>query len=303
MKHAKELKIGLFVVVIMVASFFLINYLRGEDIFNKEYEVVGRYPNVEGLVASSPVFVKGFKAGKVLEVKYLTESEEFEVICSIANEFQVPEDSKMVIYAIDIMGTRGVRIDYGQSKTPAQDGASLTSEYEQGLLDGLGASIQPLLSKVGDTLDSLSLVVSGVNAMLSEENVKHINHTLASLDKTMANVNGIAKTINGKSDELDKFVNDLAVFSGKLEGIAAKVDDTVAGVNGVVGQLNESDIKGLVASFKELVENVNDPDGSINKLMKDDSVYNSVDSLLNDVNILVKKIQENPKKYLKISVF
>ena len=51
MKHAKELKIGLFVVVIMVASFFLINYLRGEDIFNKEYEVVGRYPNVEGLVA------------------------------------------------------------------------------------------------------------------------------------------------------------------------------------------------------------------------------------------------------------
>ncbi len=27
MKHAKELKIGLFIVVIMVASFFLINYL------------------------------------------------------------------------------------------------------------------------------------------------------------------------------------------------------------------------------------------------------------------------------------
>ena len=37
MKHAKELKIGLFVVVIMVASFLLINYIRGEDIFNKEY--------------------------------------------------------------------------------------------------------------------------------------------------------------------------------------------------------------------------------------------------------------------------
>ena len=63
MKHAKELKRGLFVVVIMVASFLLLNYLRGEDIFNKEYEVVGRYPIVEGLVASSPVFVKGFKAG------------------------------------------------------------------------------------------------------------------------------------------------------------------------------------------------------------------------------------------------
>ena len=53
----------------------------------------------------------------------------------------------------------------------------------------------------------------------------------------------------------------------------------------------------------ELLDNVNDPDGSIGKLLKDDSVYNSVDSLLLDLNVLVNKIQENPKKYLKISVF
>ena len=303
MKYAKELKIGIFIVVILVASFFLINYLRGEDIFNKEYEVIGKYANVEGLVVSAPVYVKGYKAGKVSEVNYLTESGEFEVICSIANEFKFPADSKMIIYAIDIMGTRGVRIDFGDSQDYAEDGANLTSEYEQGLLDGLGASIQPLLAKVGNTLDSLSLVVSGMNNMLSDENVKHINRTIANLDRTMSNVNGIARTINGKSAELNAFVENLSTFSGKLEGIAVKVDSTVSGVNGVVGQLNESDLQGLINSFRNLVDNINDPDGTINKLMKEDSVYNSVDSLLNDVNVLVKKIQENPKKYLKISVF
>lgn len=303
MKHAKELKIGIFVIVILTASFFLINYLRGEDIFNNEYEVVGVYGNVEGLVASAPVYVKGYKAGKVSEVNYLTAEGKFEVVCSIANEFQFPEDSKMTIYAVDIMGSRGVRIDFGESEQVAQDGARLDAVYEQGLLDGLGASIQPLIAKVENTLDSLSLMVSGVNSMLTEANVKHVSRTLANLERTMANVNGITRTIRGKSAELETFVENLAAFSGKLEGIAAKVDTTVAGVTGVVDQLNESDIKGLVASFKCLVENINDPDGTLNKLMKDDSVYNSVDSLLNDVNILVKKIQENPKKYLKISVF
>ena len=303
MKHAKELKIGIFVIVILTASFFLINYLRGEDIFNNEYDVVGVYGNVEGLVASAPVYVKGYKAGKVSEVNYLTAEGKFEVVCSIANEFQFPEDSKMTIYAVDIMGSRGVRIDFGESEQVAQDGARLDAVYEQGLLDGLGASIQPLIAKVENTLDSLSLMVSGVNSMLTEANVKHVSRTLANLERTMANVNGITRTIRGKSAELETFVENLAAFSGKLEGIAAKVDTTVAGVTGVVDQLNESDIKGLVTSFKSLVENINDPDGSLNKLMKDDSVYNSVDSLLNDVNILVKKIQENPKKYLKISVF
>lgn len=303
MKHAKELKIGIFVVVILTASFFLINYLRGEDIFNNEYEVTGTYDNVEGLVASAPVFIKGYKAGKVSEVNYDTSDGRFRVVCSIANEFQFPEDSKMTIYAVDIMGGKGVRIDFGQSDQMAQDGADLATGFEQGLLDGLGSSLQPLLAKVGNTLDSLTLIVSGVNEMLSETNMNHINRTLSNLERTMVNVNGITRTIKGKSAELENFMNNLSEFSGKLEGIAAKIDTTVDGVNGVVGQLNESDIKGLVSSFKSLVENINDPDGTINKLMKDDSVYNSVDSLLNDVNVLVNKIQENPKKYLKISVF
>ena len=303
MKHTKELKIGIFVIVILTASFFLINYLRGEDIFDNEYDLVGRFDNVEGLVASAPVYIKGYKAGKVSEVNYITETGRFEVVCSISNDFQIPADSRMLIYAVDIMGTKGVKLDLGQSGQDAQDGDVLESGFEPGLLDGLGASIQPLMAKVGNTLDSLSVLVSGVNGILTESNVRNIERTLSSLHSTMANVRSITAVIDGKSSELDAFVTNLAAFSGKFEGIAEKIDSTMTGVNSVVGQLDESDLKGLVTSFKSLVENINDPDGSINKLMKNDSVYNSVDSLLNDVNILVKKIQENPKKYLKISVF
>ena len=252
---------------------------------------------------SAPVFIKGFKAGKVTEVNYITEDGEFEVVCSVSSSFPVPTDSKMVIYAVDLMGGKGVKIALGEAEEPAEDGAQLETAFEAGLVDELGASIKPLLAKVGNTLDSLSVLVSGVNTMLSEENVRRIDGTLANLEKTMSSVKGIAATINGKSAELEAFMDNLSAFSGKLEGLSEKVDTTITGFNGVVDQLNETDIKGLVASFKELVENINDPDGSINKLMKDDSVYNSVDSLLNDVNILVKKIQENPRKYLKISVF
>ena len=303
MKNAKELKIGIFVVVILTASFFLVNYLRGEDIFNKEYKITGKYENVAGLVPSAPVFIKGFKAGKVTEVNYMTEEGEFEVVCSVSSSFPVPTDSKMVIYAVDLMGGKGVKIALGEAEESVEDGAQLETAFEAGLVDELGASIKPLLAKVGNTLDSLSVLVSGVNTMLSEENVRRIDGTLANLEKTMSSVKGIAATINGKSAELEAFMDNLSAFSGKLEGLSEKVDTTITGFNGVVDQLNEADIKGLVSSFKELVENINDPDGSINKLMKDDSVYNSVDSLLNDVNILVKKIQENPRKYLKISVF
>lgn len=303
MRFSKELKIGVFVVVVLTASFFLINYLRGEDIMNREIELVSQYDNVEGLVASAPVFIKGYKAGKVSEVVYQPESGNFKVTCSIKKEFAIPEDSRMTIYAVDIMGGKGVRIDLGSSEDMAKDGDMLQPAFEPGLMDGLSAGIGPLLDKVNHTLDSLGVTVSGVNRVLSEKNTASISRTVAHLERTMADVSQVVANVEGKSKELDQFVDALSAFAGKLDGLAAKVDTTMTGVNDFVGTLNESDIDSLVVSFRELLENINDPNGTIGKLLNDGSVYDSVDSLLNDVDTLVRKIQENPKKYIRISVF
>ncbi len=303
MRFSKELKIGVFVVVVLTASFFLINYLRGEDIMNREIELVSQYDNVEGLVASAPVFIKGYKAGKVSEVVYQPENGNFKVTCSIKKEFAIPEDSRMTIYAVDIMGGKGVRIDLGSSDDMAKDGDMLQPAFEPGLMDGLSAGIGPLLDKVNHTLDSLGVTVSGVNRVLSEKNTASISRTVAHLERTMADVSQVVANVEGKSKELGQFVDALSAFAGKLDGIAAKVDTTMTGVKDFVGTLNESDIDSLVVSFRELLENINDPNGTIGKLLNDGSVYDSVDSLLNDVDTLVRKIQENPKKYIRISVF
>lgn len=303
MRFSKELKIGVFVVVVLTASFFLINYLRGEDIMNREIELVSQYDNVEGLVASAPVFIKGYKAGKVSEVVYQPESGNFKVTCSIKKEFAIPEDSRMTIYAVDIMGGKGVRIDLGSSDDMAKDGDMLQPAFEPGLMEGLSAGIGPLLDKVNHTLDSLGVTVSGVNRVLSEKNTASISRTVAHLERTMADVSQVVANVEGKSKELDQFVDALSAFAGKLDGLAAKVDTTMTGVKDFVGTLNESDIDSLVVSFRELLENINDPNGTIGKLLNDGSVYDSVDSLLNDVDTLVRKIQENPKKYIRISVF
>lgn len=303
MKISKEVKIGIFVVTVLTLSFFVINYLRGKDIFNREIELVARYDNVEGLVSSAPVFIKGYKAGKVSEVEYQPESDDFKVTCSILKDFRIPEDSKMTIYAVDIMGGKGVRIDPGCSDVMVSDGDELQPAKEAGLLDGLAAGLDPLISKLTNTLDSLAVTVAGVNSILSEPNRAAIAQTLAHLERTMKNVNGIAAAVNGKSSELNAFIDNIVVLSDKLGNIADNADSALAGVSSVVNTIDEADIDGVITSFKVLLENINDPDGSIGKLLTDGSVYNSVDELLNDVDSLIKQIQENPKKYLRISVF
>lgn len=299
----KEFKIGLFAVIVLVASFFLLNYLRGEDIFDKEFEVVSRYDDLEGLTASAPVFIKGYKAGKVSQVEYDPDREDFIVTCSVLKSFRIPVDSRMTIYSVDIMGGKGVRLDLGTSDQIVQDGDTLAPYFESGLMDGLAEGIAPLLQKVNVTLDSLNVTVAGVNRLLGDANQASIARTLVHLERTMNNVSAVSASVEGKSDELNAFMDNLAEFSEKLGGIADSADTLMTGVDELVGSLNEADIEGLVGSFKDLLENINDPDGTVGKLLVNDSVYDSVDSLLTDINSLVNKIQENPKKYLKISVF
>ena len=300
MKFSKEFKIGVFVVTVLTASFFLINYLRGKDIFNKEIVISARYTDVEGLVSSAPVYIRGYKAGKVTEVAYDSTSDDFRVTCSVMKDFRIPSDSRMMIYGVDIMGGKGIRIDLGTSSEMVGDGAVLASASEPSLLDGLASGVAPLLDKVGRTLDSLNVTVSSVNRLLSHGSIER---TLAHMERTMSSVMAIASGLEGKSDELNAFVDNLAVLSSKFISISEKADTLMADVSDVVSGISADDIREVVSSFRILLENINDPDGTIGRLLTDDSVYDSVDSLLNDVDTLVRQIKENPKKYIKISIF
>ena len=299
----KELKIGIFVVSVLVVSFFVINYLRGEDIFNREYELTSRFGNVEGLVPSAPVFIKGYKAGKVTEVTYDSSEGDFAVVCSMSKDFAVPADSKMTIYATDIMGSKGVKIDLGTSEALAHDGDTLVPVFEAGIMDAIASTVVPLVAKVSSAIDSLSTTVGLVNRLLSEENQASLSRTLVHAEKTMASLRSLSASINGKSSEINSLIENLDQFAGKLGGIADKVDTTMSDVTRLVGSVTAEDVNALVRSAYELLRNINDPNGSVGKLLNSDSVYNSVDSLLVDVNEIVDKIKENPKKYLKISVF
>ncbi len=303
MKFSKELKIGIFFIAVLVLSFFTINYLRGEDIFNNEIELISTFETVEGLVPSAPVYIKGYKAGKVSDVRYDADEENFKVTCSIKKEFRIPSDSYMTIYSVDIMGGKGVKIALGSSGIAAKDGDTLAPAFEAGLMDGLSEGVGPLLEKVTSTLDSLEVTVAGINRLLNDENTAKINRTIAHLERTMADVGSVAASIEGRSGELTAFIDNLAEISCRFSSMTDQVDTTLTAVSSIVNEVSEADIRELVDSFRLLLENINDPDGSIGKLLTDGSVYDSVEELLNDVDSLVKKIQENPKKYIRISVF
>ncbi|MBO8485274.1 MAG: MCE family protein, partial [Bacteroidetes bacterium] len=145
MKPSKELKIGIFVTVVLILSFFIINFLREKDIFNRQMELSATFPDVCGLTESAPVYIKGYKAGAVSDIAYDNVSGMFTVTCSFDKGFALPSDSKMVIYSVDIMGGKGIELVPGASAEPLEDGDMVEGVVRSDLLASLGNGLIPLV--------------------------------------------------------------------------------------------------------------------------------------------------------------
>lgn len=302
MKISRETRIGIFVVSVLIATFCVLNYLRGEDIFGKEMDICSHYQNVEGLVPSDPVYIKGYKAGSVTKVNYNTRTGMFDVTCSVIKKFAIPVDTKMTIYSVDLMGGKGIRLDLGTSDVVAKSGDELEASYAPDMVSSLTNLIGPLIVKASSAIDSLGAASAAIDRVLDGIDENTLRSAMNNLERTLDNTARITAAVSDHSDDLKSLMVNLKDVSVKITCVMDKADSAMTGIGTMADGLGKADIKGLVASMKALADNLNDPDGSIGKLMKDDSAYNSLDEVLKDIDSLVKKIEENPKKYIRIKL-
>lgn len=298
----RETKIGIFAALVLLSTFLIINYLRGADVFDKEITLISHYPSTEGLEASNPVIVKGYKAGSVTRVVYNPETDMFDVSCTVLKKIRIPEDSRMTIHSVDIMGGKGIRIDLGTSETTVRNKAELKGDYAPDLLSSLGDAVGPLLVKLTGIIDSLSNTAAGLNRVLAAVDESKVQSSISHLEGTLSNVDKFSASLAGNTTNIDSLIHNLRDVSTRLVSICDGADKAVANVGTITDNLTEADLKGLVASLKELSIRLNDTDGTVGKLINDSEAYDSLNSLLSDVDSLVKRIEADPKKYLKFKV-
>ena len=89
---------------------------------------------------------------------------------------------------------------------------------------------------------------------------------------------------------------DLSSDNGDLKSAISNINKTAENLSAV--KLAEA-----VDNLNNLISQIQSPTSTTGRLISSDQLHNSLDSLLNEVDGLVKKIKSNPKKYVKVSVF
>ena len=292
----KEIKTGLFAVIVLAVALFMIEFLKGKDVFSRNNTYYIIYPSVEGLSISTGITVGGYAAGVISDIAYNRQTMDYTVSASVSREFDIPEDSFIEIYSSDILGTKKLRVKMGTSGVMASSGDTLRGCMETDMLSSVTGGLDSLMRSIGTTVES-------VNLILDEENRAEVRQLLQRLNRTAGNLDNISSMLQGKSPDIETLLSNLSSISATLDSAATAISGTAANAEAITASLNEADLKGMTDSIRSLAGRLQSPDGSIGKLMRSDSLYNTLTALSSDLDSLVNNIRKDPKKYIKISIF
>lgn len=209
--------------------------------------------------------------------------------------------------AFDILNGMIVRMDKGEGsfgkllKDPKlyDNLSDLTRELDafakqvnhgQGTLGKLSQSSEPydklmdILSRTDDTLKHIQNSEGTMNKLIYDRQLYDKLVLLA--DKSVQAAEDVR--------ELNKRLISHDTTIGKLLGDSEFYDKGMA-----ILEKTERSVK----AFEEIAERVNRGEGSAGKLINEKELYNRLNTMVDSVSDLVKDIKENPKRYLKFSVF
>ena len=90
-------------------------------------------------------------------------------------------------------------------------------------------------------------------------------------------------------------LSDIRKTSGNLRTIT----DSIAINN--LGEMTKN-INNIITNLESVVSNLNS-DGTIGKLIKEETIYENLEKTINDLNALINDIKNKPGRYINFSVF
>ncbi len=299
----KEQKIGLFAIIIVVGIFLVINFLKGKNLFNRQNTYYAVFDNVEGIDASAPVYMRGFKVGIIDDVRYDSRTDKFIVEFSVSRKYEFSDDSKAESYSSDIMGGKALRITTGLSETKAKSGDTLASGSEPDMISSLVSGIGPLKNQLSSLIAELNTTVASINEILDTDTKAGIEAAVESLRSTAENAAAISSGIKESMPEIQGIAYNLNKLAASLGNSTGDIESTMRNLSQASEDLKEAELKNTISQIRSLLEKIQEKDNSLGLLLNDTSLHDNLNGLLENVDSLVTRISENPKKYIRISVF
>ncbi|MBR4984252.1 MAG: MCE family protein [Proteobacteria bacterium] len=305
--------IGLIVSTVMVVR-FSVNW--GQD--NGVIELNAYFDDVTGLAVHSKVMVAGIQIGEVSDITLEGKQAhvKFKVRTDVPLYSGIRQDSFMKNGATVSKKMSSILGDYHLEITPGVEGDILKNndKIENVLQTG---GIDTLMKDAGKIMGDISQVTSTLASVLGAENgEQRLSSLLEDLNETMKNIKAMTDDNSQKIDAIISYVEtitknaaEITEYGNKeIPGLVNDVSDTLAELNltlstlrSGVGNTLDSTHDGIeqlrasidkldrtLASLETITKRIENGEGTVGKILKDDDIANEAQALLAETRDLIK---------------
>ena len=195
----------------------------------------------------------------------------------------------------DLLGNKVIELEPGNVSVRMQPGDTLIGVQALDITSELKETALPVV-------DSIKSTIHIVNTTLSD-----FETTKVKLDSILT---GIALVIESNRRDIGQITTNLNTLSATLNDENKGVAPLLAKMNVLADSLNDLELSNTLAqanatlnSLQSTVDKLRQDEGTLGKLMNNDSVYNNLNKTLVDLDSLFIDLQENPRRYVHFSLF
>ena len=309
-------RVGLFFLLGLALIWVVFVSLSGEGPLFREkgYSLVATFDDLKQLKGGDDVRIAGVKVGKVESTRLA--GRQAQAVLEITPGVAIAKDSTAAVAMAGMLGGNYVAIESGKSPTALAAGAEIGTKPSVDLnaimtqLGSLGDELKSTLSSVGQSLGT----TAGQGGGLFQKIDRLVTENQANVTKSIDNLQAITTEVRNGQGTIGKLVNDPKAYDELVAAIAdirkaaAEANVFLADTRGVVDQVKSgkgaigtllydektaTDLRVAVQNFRDLSAKINSGQGTLGKLISDDTVYNEARSALRKVDRAVDGLSDS----------
>lgn len=300
----REVKIGIFAVLMIGALWAGIRFLKGFDLFSRNMVYYAVYDQVDGVQNASSVMIQGVKVGAVTDILFDPSTDHRVILqLTVKRQYRIPVDSEARIFSNSLMGSKAIGIELGTSDQFLEKGDTLRSVRGKDLMDMAGSELDFFKQKISQVTTDLNRTMNNLNTIM-EQNTESIRGTMSHLNSISGNMDVLLAT---ERENLQSAIANLTRFSEMLGENSPRIDSIVRNLNSVSDQIASADlIRNLDATLADLdaiLVRVKSGEGTVGKLINDPALYESLNRSAENLASLLADLEAYPKRYVHFSLF
>ncbi len=287
-----EFKVGLFALVALVTLGYMFFVLSPEVFENKEYRTYYTVlKNAAGIVSKTHVKTSGVSIGKVKSVSL--EGGTSRVTIEVDEAVKIPIGSRIEIRSVGFLGDKHLEIIRPADEGKYVEDKGFVPQSEDAM------DMETMIALVGDIAKDVKKVTNTLANVLGtkkgEDSVRNIVDNIESLTGDIRSTTAtLRKVIGEREGDLQDIVTDvrggvkdLRAFSANLKEVLD--DENKQHIDRILANFDDTmvDVKGSAKNINLISEKIEKGEGSIGKLVNDDTTLTELEGALKDIRKVI----------------